>query len=354
MKFVKYLVIALMCLIIFVAVYLATLDGNYEVSRSKLIEARSIVVFNELNDFKNWEEWGPWHERDSTIEIVYAEKTQGKGASYTWTSQLEGDGEMHTVGVKSPESINQELVFYTPFGNMKSKVLWILKETDKGTELSWQIKGKMPFSMRFMASGMEEQLGPMQERGLELFQKNIEKKLRVYNIETKGVVDYSGGFYLYQSISSRIDEISTHFDRIEKHLKNYAQSHGVRVNGGPFILYHRMDEENGTAMYSVGYPISERVLTEKGSQVLVGFMDRGQYLKTILTGDHSNSKNAWVKADQEARQLKEFAPMENGEPFEIYVNSVENTPNPADLITEIFIPVAPKQVDHQFINSYTD
>lgn len=354
MKLVKYLVIAILCLIIFVAIYLATLDGKYEISRSRLIEAKPTVVFNDLNDYKNWKDWGPWHEKDSTIEISYAEKTKGRGASYTWTSEIEGNGEMRTLDVKSPETIHQELVFHTPFGNMKSEIFWILKELESGTELTWQISGTLPFMMRFMAAGMEEQLGPMQERGLELFKNNIEEKIKVYQIESKGVVDYSGGFYLYKTTSSRIDEISQNFQRIENELKVYTEAHELRVSGSPFVLYHKMDLENGTAMFSVGYPIPERVLTEKGSQVLVGFINRGQYLKTVLTGDHSNSENAWLKAEQDVEKLKDYSSQDSGEPFEIYVNSLENTPNPADLVTEIFIPVEPKISETNFFDTAVD
>ena len=41
-------------------------------------------------------------------------------------------------------------------------------------------------------------------------------------------------------------------------------------------------------------------------------------------------------------------PVENGEPFEIYVKQVDDTPNPAEWITEIFIPVRLKSGSQGF------
>ncbi|MGB5382673.1 MAG: AraC family transcriptional regulator, partial [Lutimonas sp.] len=71
MKILKYLLLLILILIVIGAIYLATLDGKYDVSRSRVINAEPELVFNELNDYKNWEAWGPWYEQDSTIQETY-------------------------------------------------------------------------------------------------------------------------------------------------------------------------------------------------------------------------------------------------------------------------------------------
>ncbi|MGB5320880.1 MAG: GyrI-like domain-containing protein, partial [Lutimonas sp.] len=53
-------------------------------------------------------------------------------------------------------------------------------------------------------------------------------------------------------------------------------------------------------------------------------------------------QEAWEKAMFDAENLKEYRVVESGEPFEIYVNNTDNTPNPAQLVTEIYIPVTLK------------
>ena len=68
-------------------------------------------------------------------------------------------------------------------------------------------------------------------------------------------------------------------------------------------------------------------------------MERGKYFKTVLKGSYQNSAEAWEKAYSEVGNLTDFKVLDTGEPFEVYVNNMGNTPNPADLVTEIYIPV---------------
>lgn len=348
MKFLKNIILLLLILFVVAAVYLATLDGAYNVATTRIIKADPTVVFNDLNDYQNWEEWGPWYEQDSTIRVQYDKNTKGKGAGYTWTSDIEGGGKMKTLSVQKPDRIDQEIVFETPFGDMASDVYWILNKVDNGTELTWGIKGELPFFSRFLASGMSEQLGPMEERGLELFDENLQKKLKVYSIDSVGVVDYSGGFYLYTSTSSKINDVGVKSKGMMSHVHNFLVENKIRLTGSPFILYHKFDQENGTAMFSAAYPIAERIITQD-SDILTGYMKRGTYFKTILTGSYNNSAAAWEKAMFQAENLKEYSLIEDGEPFEIFINDPDNTPNPAKLVTEIYIPIKLRSMKNSII-----
>ncbi|NOQ92841.1 MAG: hypothetical protein GQ552_09035 [Flavobacteriaceae bacterium] len=341
MKILKYIFFLLLALIIIGSIYLATLDGSYDVKRSRVVHAHPEVVFNDLNDYKNWAAWGPWYEEDSTLVATYSDNTIGEGGSYSWTGK-DGGGTMNTLKVEKPKSLDQEIIFKTPFGDMKSDVYWTLEKVKGGTNLTWGMKGEMGFFSRWMASSMEDNIGPMEERGLELFDENIQKKTKVYSIKTNGVVDYSGGFYLYSTASCKIDEIGAKFPTLLMKVLPFIRKNKIRTTGGSFTLFHKYDEENGTTMFSVCYPISERVITPNGSDVLTGFMERGKYFKTTLTGSYSNSAEAWETAMKEVENIEGYKMIENGEPFESHVNSPMKIANPADLITEIYIPVEKK------------
>ena len=100
-----------MALFVIGAIYLATLDGSYDVAKTRVIDADPIVVFNDLNDYRNWKEWGPWYEQDSTIRVQYSDNTVGEGGAYTWTSDVEGGGIIKTLKVHKAERLDQEMVF---------------------------------------------------------------------------------------------------------------------------------------------------------------------------------------------------------------------------------------------------
>ncbi|WKK65475.1 SRPBCC family protein [Lutimonas zeaxanthinifaciens] len=338
MKIVKNIILLVLIVFVIASVYLATLDGSYDVSRTRRIKADPEVVFNDLNDYRNWKDWGPWYEQDSTILVQYADNTIGEGGAYTWTSDIEGGGSIKTVEINKPDQIKQEIIFETPFGDMKSDIYWNLKKVESDTELTWGMKGELPFFSRFMASGMEDQLGPMQERGLELFDENIQRKLKIYSIDSIGVVDFSGGFYLYLTTSSKIDQMNPKLAEMMEEIEKFISKNRIRVTGNPYTIYHKFDQENGTTMFSVAYPVQERIITTD-SDILTGFMDRGTYHKTILKGSYNNLEEAWQKAMFDAANLKEHTMQDSGEPFEIYVNSPDNTLDPSKLITEIYVPV---------------
>ncbi len=347
MRFLKYVLLLILVGLVVGSIYLASLDGTYDVKRSRIIQADPEVVFNDLNDYRNWADWGPWYEQDSTIAVTYSDKTAGQGASYSWTSE-EGDGEMRTLLAQPNERIESEIVVKTPFGEMRSESYWVIKAIEDGTELTWGMKGEMPFLTRFMASSMEEQMGPMEERGLELFDENLQRKIKVHSIEGQGVIDYSGGFYLYLTASSKISTMNKKFRPMRDEVRDYAAANGIRLTGSPFTIYHKFDVENGTTMFSVAYPVPERVITDKKTDVLTGFMDRGKYFKTVLKGSYDYSEDAWEFAMFRAEEIEGYAADEEGEPFEIYVNLPEDTPNPADLVTEIYVPVVPKPEKPEF------
>jgi len=338
MKTVKYIFLFILIALVIGSVYLATLDGTYDIKRTRIIKAQPEVIFNDLNDYKNWKDWGPWYEEDPSIEVKYAENTIGEGGSYTWSGK-DGDGSMQTLKVDKPQRIDQEIIFKTPFGDMKSDVYWILEKVETGTNLTWGMKGEMGFFTRWMADDMEEQIGPMEERGLELFDMNLLEKIKKYSIETNGIVDFSGGYYLYLTSSSKIEQIGNKYQELKIKIESFIKKNNIRTTGVPFSLYHKFDTINGTSMFSVGIPVAEKIVTPADTDILTGFMNRGKYFKTTLKGSYENSPKAWETAITKAGFLDEYIMIEKGEPFELFLNDLRSTPNPADLVSEIYIPV---------------
>ena len=108
MKFLKYLILLLLIVIIGTSIYIATLDGNYDIKRTRTIKAPIEVVFNEINDFRNWQNWGPWYELDSTIIASFPDLTSGVGASYTWTGK-DGSGTMKTLSLTPKKELIQQI-----------------------------------------------------------------------------------------------------------------------------------------------------------------------------------------------------------------------------------------------------
>ncbi|NLP58882.1 SRPBCC family protein [Lutibacter sp. B1] len=335
MKFIKYLFLLLLIVIIGASIYIATLDGNYDIKSTKTIKAPVEVVYTNVNDYKNWKEWGPWYEIDSTIIASYPEITSGVGASYTWTRK-EGNGSMKTISLIPNKEIIQQINFGT---GSSPEVYWEFNKTDDGTDVTWGMRGENSFSEKayFLAQGgVEKNMKPMFDRGLELLEQYILKEMDKHSFDFKGVVDYGGGYYLYQTTSCKMDEIDTKMGKMLTTLINYVAENNIESSGKPFMLFHKWDVVNNATMFSVCSPIKERIITT--GDVLTGFLKPQKTFKTIFKGNYKFSDEAWLKA-YKAIEEQELKAVENGESFEVYTVNPHDTENPAEWVTEIYIPI---------------
>lgn len=333
MKVFKYLLFLLLIVFVGGALYLATLDGKYDVQRTRIIKAPVEVAFNVVNDYKTWPEWGPWEEMDSTLVYTFPDKTVGVGASYSWVGDS-GSGSMENLAVVPNESIDDVIHFK---GQGDAKGYWRFKKVEDGVAVTWGMKGEMPFFARFMAAKMEEEVGPMFERGLELLDAYLQKEMSVYSIESVGAVDYGGGYYIYQTTSCKFDEIEAKMHGIFAKLEKFMKENNIEAAGKPFNLNHKWDEALKTAIFSTCIPVKERIITTD-KMVMVGMMSPQKTFKTVLKGHYNNSYEAWEKAYKNL-ETAGFKPKATGEPFEVYVTNPEEVPNPAHWITEIYIPI---------------
>lgn len=344
MKILKYLFFLILIVLIGGAIYFATKDGSFDVAETKIINAPAEVVYNNVKDFKSWPKWGPWMEEDENMKIDYAEKTEGEGASYSWTSETVGDGSMKTIKVIPNKEIDQEIVFNTPIGDSKSDVYWFFEETEnpRETKVTWGMKGEQSFMekvfMSFQEDDMETELSNMFASGLNNLEKVVEESMKQYSINVDGITRYSGGYYMYNTTAAKQSEIGEKMGAMLGQVSGYMQDNNIPKSGMPFIIYNSIDAENGTVIFSAAIPVKDRVITPDGSPVLTGFMERVTAVKTTLKGNYSHLPKAYEKAKKYIadNNLKIDS---NANMFEVYENDPSEVPNPSNWITEIYIPI---------------
>ena len=338
MKFLKYIFFILLIAIIAVSIYVAVQPSNFEVSRTRIINAPSGVVYNNVADLKLWENWSPWKEKDQTMKIMYNDQTKGVGASYSWTGK-DGNGNMKIVNTNPPKSIEHQLQFedYDP-----SKINWTFTPTNDGkTEVKWQMNSEnIPFMFKafgLMSGGFDKMIGPDFERGLEKLDSVTTTQIRQYNIEVNGVTEHSGGYYLYNTTSCKISDFQKKMAEMLPKVGQFVAENNITVSGSAFVIYHKWDEENNTVMFSCAMPTPNKVVTTT-SDILTGQLEPFKAVKTTLKGDYSNLKEAWDKGMKYIEQYN-LVFDEDGVAIESYVTDPSNEPNPAKWITEIYMPV---------------
>ncbi len=341
MKILKYLFFLLLIVFIGGAIYFATKDGDYQIESSKVINAPVEVVFKKINDLKSWEEWGPWKSGDSTIVFNYAEKTTGEGGNFSWNGK-DWDGSIATTNVIPASTINQDMTSKTPSIARESKMYWRFEKVAGGTKVTWGLKGEHSLKDKaFLALTRKNFRGSMQKfltEGLNSLDSTVQKDLKIYTITTDGVTQYGGGFYMYASTATSLDALSDKMGQLIPKVKTYMQDNNISVSGDPMTIYNTYNPDDNSAIISCAIPTTTRVVVPDDSDILCGFMPAQTVVKTTLKGNYKNLPEAWAKA-MEYLQENNYERFGAGTNFEIYVKGPQQEPNPAEWITELYVPI---------------
>jgi effector-binding domain-containing protein len=346
MKLLKYLFFLILIVVIGSAIYFGTQDGHYAVAESKIMNAPASLIFTNVNDFKNWQTWGPWMAKDPDIKITYAEKTSGEGGSYSWTSDdMEvGDGSMTTIKVIPNKEIGQTITFNTPIGESKSDVSWDFESTENPTEtkVTWAMKGEQSLLekvfMAFSDDDLEAGISEMFQEGLASLDSAVAKEMKVYSINADGISQYGGGYYMYNTTAAKMEEVGLKMGPLMGQVMNFMQQQNIPMAGAPFTIYNQVNELENSVIFSAAIPVKEKINTPMGSPVLNSYMAPVTAVKMTLKGDYKNLPETYSQGQQYLTQNGyELHP--SAKMFEVYLTNPEEEPNPADWITEVYIPI---------------
>jgi len=165
--------LVILALIFIIPLFIST---NYEVKKTTTMNVSKDVAFEFMKDFSTFEKWSPWSGMDPNIEVTLDGALGEVGSSYSWNgSEDVGSGEMKIAKI-TKDSILVDLNFKEPF-EAYSPTSYILTEKAGQTEVSWYMKGTMPYPMNIflLFMDMEEEIGKDFVRGLDRLKKELEK-----------------------------------------------------------------------------------------------------------------------------------------------------------------------------------
>ncbi|WP_426429647.1 SRPBCC family protein [Winogradskyella sp. HB-48] len=336
MKALKYILLLLLILFIGFSIYIAVQPNSFEVTRTRNIKAPQEVLYNKIIDFETWEDWSSWVESDPEMILTIPEKHEGVGGSYSWEDK-DGVGTMTTVAANPYNSITQEMQF-AEFP--KSDVSWQLEVKEDGsTDVTWGISGKdLPFVFKLFSTlmgGMEKQIGPHYERSLEKLDSIVQEDMKRYEVTINGITEYGGGYYLYKTTNANSQNISAKMGENFGAIMMFMCKNDIKQSGMPLTVYN--DMSSADVIMSNGIPVNEKITLPEGSDVSINFIPNIKVLKTTLKGNYTNLNKAWEETM--AYLVKNNLEQSEENPFEIYTTDPGNYPNPADWITEIYIPI---------------
>ncbi|NQY27865.1 MAG: SRPBCC family protein [Flavobacteriaceae bacterium] len=346
MKILKYLLLLLLVIVGGFLLFTTLQPNNYDVKRSKLIEAPVSAVYNNVNDYKNWKTWGPWYDDDPTIKETYADQTSGVGGAYSWTSK-DGPGNMQTISLEENKSISQKLQFsdYEP-----GDTYWTFEETEGGTNVTWGMKAdKIPFMFKFfgaLSGGMDNMLGPMLEKGLDKM-ANVMPEYMKNNPPAPPKETFTLGSILSlkqdaQQFIGYKQVCKIDHEAITKLFMEFMPKAGIHAAAQkladtdytPASVFTKWDEEKGEAEFYIGLIVRKDIALDKGMEKVT--LPDGKNIMITKYGPYgTGDQEAHMAIDQ---YLKENGLEQNGAIWELYLNDPMLV-KPEDVETEIHYPV---------------
>jgi len=102
--------IAIVVIVGGLAVVVATQPEEFQVTRTTSVKARPDVVFDQINDFHNWDKWSPWAKLDPNMKTTYSGAQSGVGSSYAWVGNDDvGEGKMTVIERRRGEQVKIDL-----------------------------------------------------------------------------------------------------------------------------------------------------------------------------------------------------------------------------------------------------
>ncbi|MEL4307630.1 SRPBCC family protein [Joostella sp. CR20] len=347
MRILKYLIFLFLIVAIGLSIYVAIQPDDYQIVTTRVVNAPKPVIYNYVSDFKKWNKWSVWFDQDPNMHIEYGAVTEGENASFKWNSDILGKGNIVTT-YATLDSVSHNLEFIKP-KESKAHRFWSLDDTANkdGILVTSGIEGKLSFTDKFVLlfqNSMQHNFETDFKSGLIKLDSVVTTDMKKYKITTQGTIEYGGGYYLYQTTSTKQNEVHLATQKMFPEIEAFMEQNYMHSSGDAFTIFQEEDHDNNTVIFSVCVPIKEKVITPPGSTILCGFIETGSYFKTILKGDYSNLNEAWSKARETIKTNNTIVVDSTKNPFEAYVITPQKTFNPAELLTEIYIPVKPQYV----------
>jgi hypothetical protein len=170
---VALLLIALLALLVFAA----TKPDSFGVRRATSVKAPPEKIFPFINDFRRWNSWSPYENRDPAMKRTLSGAASGAGAIYEWDGNNKvGAGRMEITDTAPPSKVTIKLDFSRPFEG-HNIAEFTLDRNGAATTLTWAMRGPNRYIGKVMGIfiDMDRMIGKDFEIGLANLKELAEK-----------------------------------------------------------------------------------------------------------------------------------------------------------------------------------
>ena len=332
MKFLKWLGVILLGLILIYLLLCAVGPKNMNTSVSETMEASPAQVYNMYNNLEKWGSWSPWQLKDTTMVIEYGDKKEGKGASYKWNGEESGEGSMEITESIKNQTMKANMYFkdwdatsFVEFNAVPSGsntvVTWSMEDAE---DLPFLARGGMLISMQ--KSGIKNDF----EEGLQNLKKIVEQRAKgIYNGYKINPIVLEEQHYIMNRQMVAMANVQQFYATNLGALFQKAQKSEVEMDGKPCGLFFKWDESSNKTDMAAAIPVANPVNIMGATSWTI---PAGNGLQIDYYGNFENS----VKPHNAmADYLKDYGLLNNPPVVEEYVTDPSEEEDPTKWLTKI-------------------
>jgi Polyketide cyclase / dehydrase and lipid transport len=176
--------ISLVGLLAIIAIFLivvALQPADFRITRSASVAAPASIVFEQINDFHNWNAWSPWARMDPNAKNTFEGPPAGVGAIFAWAGNSKvGAGRMTITETRPNDLVLIKLEFFKPFVATNTTEFTVKPDGDQ-TAVNWTMTGRSSFMGKAigMIMNCEKMVGGQFEQGLANLRSIVESPAAV-------------------------------------------------------------------------------------------------------------------------------------------------------------------------------
>lgn len=333
MRIIKYIFILFFLFSLGTIVYIATQNAQFSVSGSKYIRFSRSTVFSYIDDYKNWQYFASWNNKNNPLHFSFPSK-------YNMTWKGANQGSLKTTYVKKNDSIVQKMLL----NGQSSEVKWKFKDTIGGTKIYWKSNGKYDFYTKVLAffkGGVSNSATSVIDETLYNINKELNNELTYFNVKDNGVVPREGTYYIKRTLNTLNKNLFKNIKVVVPKLYKYIDDNNLNATGKPFVIYNKYSQDSEIIGVSICLPVRDSINIMPGGEIASGKTENHFAVKTTITGDYAHTKKAWNKAFihiAKNRLIRDYTQRIS----EVYIKNHLQTSRRSEYITEVYIPVYKK------------
>jgi hypothetical protein len=310
--------------------YLARLDGRFRVERKFELDAPAQFAFEAIADFKSWPEWSPWLLHEPDAEIGFSDDCRQAGGYYSWNGKRLGAGKLTHLELQPHSRIEQQIEFLRPF-RATNRIGWSFEKLGEKTLVSWEMSGRMPFLMRFMAAKMEPVIGRDFELGLARLNGYVNADAEHPSIEFGDAEELEDFSYWSIPSNGNLRQLETARPAALEALVRAADG----KTGLGLTLYHRFDPLAGEIRAEIAIPVGAATPASNYTQ---REFQGGRYLQLTLRGHHRFLPLGWYALYTHCRMYRRK--IDRSRPaLEIYQQPPQQGADSNRIVTALYAPL---------------